>query len=956
MIEETPTEPPPPPDIRPFGCITGNNNDKHNRLNSDYYTSTLPLGGVENTHTAASRDEGYRFNPSSRSRSRWGITLKAANMFIPLIMLFLLASTVSASPTSQMADSYTSYDVPFLSDMGSSKRKTPILSFFKYILDSASTSLSHFTNDSNTGKMRMMGKRELSTGEIVEACMIPVLVALSGMFAGLTLGYFSVDPTQLQVLSISGTPTQQKYAMKILPVRKDSHLLLTTLILGNMIVNEALPVVMDNVIGGGIYAVIASTALVVIFAEIIPQSICSRYGLLVGASMAWPVRIMIWIAFPIAWPIAKLLEYILGAHHGIIYRRSELRELIKMHAATAEGGGDLDFDTVQMAQGALDLAQKTVKQAMTPIEQVFMLPIEAKLDYETLGHVVRSGHSRIPVYQMVEVPDINLAAPTKGPGKTKMVKKVLGSLLVKSCVLLDPEDATPLASIPINAIPSVPYDEPLTNMLNVFQEGRSHMAIVSRRPKRVEKDLEDAESVMTAAAGGLRQRFMRKVAEISHGNKSSSDSDSSETDTDVERGEKGEGNKKRRKKRRTKRINSGSDGTAVASSPTSTSAAEEIKNQQTQEQERKKKASLVEKAKLTQLEQTVPADAQMAPGAVEKFFEGLEGAPLGVITLEDVLEELIGEEIYDEYDEHGVPRSDASAFVPREAMLAARQAALARQNLALAESTPLPSTNDADLDQQPSTGGTRRTMIPKLTMTKPKFSLGKKPVSQPGRSRTVDEPKITAATPPLVSQPQLPSHDAPSSSLVAGSEIRRTSSPSEIIQDQNDAPRRTQSEVKINARRQSTPTEAQLGANVPLKGLDPVTAVPARLLSGGGAVTPNIAPPSGTNLLSEALMIERGRRRGGTNTPPILRAVSQGAVKSTPSSRQTTPPTSSTGQTSTSSAPAGAAGGGILSPQPVQAKKVPKFKSVPAPLVSTPAPSERASMDWKGERKSEGKE
>lgn len=40
---------------------------------------------------------------------------------------------------------------------------------------------------------------------------------------------------------------------------------------------------------------------------------------------------------------------------------------------------------------------------------------------------------------MVEVPDVNLTQPVKGPTKTKMVKKVLGSLLVKSCVLLDPE-------------------------------------------------------------------------------------------------------------------------------------------------------------------------------------------------------------------------------------------------------------------------------------------------------------------------------------------------------------------------------------------------------------------------------------------------------------------------------------------------------------------------------------
>ena len=68
-----------------------------------------------------------------------------------------------------------------------------------------------------------------------------------------------------------------------------------------------------------------------------------------------------------------------------------------------------------------------------------MLPIDAKLDYETLGHVVRSGHSRVPVYQMVEVPDVDLAHPKPGPTKTKLVKKVLGSLLVKSCVLLDPE-------------------------------------------------------------------------------------------------------------------------------------------------------------------------------------------------------------------------------------------------------------------------------------------------------------------------------------------------------------------------------------------------------------------------------------------------------------------------------------------------------------------------------------
>jgi metal transporter CNNM len=57
---------------------------------------------------------------------------------------------------------------------------------------------------------------------------------------------------------------QKKYAAQILPVRKNGHLLLITLILANMIANETLPVVSDQVLPGGFYAVIISTALIVV--------------------------------------------------------------------------------------------------------------------------------------------------------------------------------------------------------------------------------------------------------------------------------------------------------------------------------------------------------------------------------------------------------------------------------------------------------------------------------------------------------------------------------------------------------------------------------------------------------------------------------------------------------------------------------------------------------------------
>lgn len=69
---------------------------------------------------------------------------------------------------------------------------------------------------------------------------------------------------------------------------------------------------------------------------------------------------------------------------------------------------------------------------MTPIEDVFMLSINSKLDYELLRKICLTGHSRIPVYEEIDLPVIG------GTGTIK-VKKVIGILLVKNCVLLDPK-------------------------------------------------------------------------------------------------------------------------------------------------------------------------------------------------------------------------------------------------------------------------------------------------------------------------------------------------------------------------------------------------------------------------------------------------------------------------------------------------------------------------------------
>ena len=56
---------------------------------------------------------------------------------------------------------------------------------------------------------------------------------------------------------------QKEYARKIEPIRKNGHLLLVTLLLANMIVNETLPVISDPILGGGVQSVVVSTVLIV---------------------------------------------------------------------------------------------------------------------------------------------------------------------------------------------------------------------------------------------------------------------------------------------------------------------------------------------------------------------------------------------------------------------------------------------------------------------------------------------------------------------------------------------------------------------------------------------------------------------------------------------------------------------------------------------------------------------
>ncbi|KAM3294949.1 hypothetical protein ACQJBY_037676 [Aegilops geniculata] len=291
--------------------------------------------------------------------------------------------------------------------------------------------------------------------------IIVVLVLFAGLMSGLTLGLMSLSLVDLEVLAKSGTDKDRKYAAKILPVVKNQHLLLCTLLICNAAAMEALPIFLDSLVTAW-GAVLISVTLILLFGEIIPQSICSRYGLAIGASVAPLVRVLVWICFPVAYPIAKLLDHVLGHGKAALFRRAELKTLVTLHGNEAGKGGELTHDETTIIAGALELSEKKAKDAMTPLCDTFVIDINAKLDRKLMQEVIEKGHSRVPVYYEKDT-------------------NIIGLILVKNLLSINPDDEIPIKSVTIRKIPRVSEDMPLYDILNEFQKGHSHMAVVIKQ-------------------------------------------------------------------------------------------------------------------------------------------------------------------------------------------------------------------------------------------------------------------------------------------------------------------------------------------------------------------------------------------------------------------------------------------------------------------------------------------
>ncbi|NXR62168.1 CNNM4 protein, partial [Rhadina sibilatrix] len=294
----------------------------------------------------------------------------------------------------------------------------------------------------------------------LQVILIAGLLVLSGMFSGLNLGLMALDPMELRIVQNCGTDKEKRYARRIEPIRRKGNYLLCSLLLGNVLVNTTLTILLDDLTGSGIGAVVASTIGIVIFGEIVPQALCSRHGLAVGANTIVVTKFFMLVTFPLSYPISKLLDCILGQEIGTVYNREKLVEMLKV----TEPYNDLVREELNMIQGALELRTKTVEDVMTPLQNCFMINSDAILDFNTMSEIMESGYTRIPVYEDER-------------------SNIMDILYVKDLAFVDPDDCTPLKTItkfynhPVHV---VFHDTKLDAMLEEFKKGKSHLAIVQK--------------------------------------------------------------------------------------------------------------------------------------------------------------------------------------------------------------------------------------------------------------------------------------------------------------------------------------------------------------------------------------------------------------------------------------------------------------------------------------------
>jgi metal transporter CNNM len=170
-----------------------------------------------------------------------------------------------------------------------------------------------------------------------------------------------------------------------------------------------------------------------------------------------------YILFPVAYPVARLLDHLLGASHGNFLNRAGLKTLVMLHECLNFSSERLNREEVTVISSMLDLKSIPVSSIMTPFSKLYTLSMDKALDEITRCNILNSGYSGIPIYQ------------------AHRPSSFVGVLPVKSLVALNFEEKITAKELTLDSLLVVRPEISCQEILRTFRDRKVQMVLVTER-------------------------------------------------------------------------------------------------------------------------------------------------------------------------------------------------------------------------------------------------------------------------------------------------------------------------------------------------------------------------------------------------------------------------------------------------------------------------------------------
>ncbi|UCB56036.1 MAG: HlyC/CorC family transporter [Thiotrichales bacterium] len=223
------------------------------------------------------------------------------------------------------------------------------------------------------------------------------LLILSGVFSGSETALIGLSMGRVQALVKEG----RVGSAALYRLKQDPSQMLTTILIGNNLVNIAASAMATVIatrelgsVGPGI-AVGLLTLFILVFGEITPKSLATRYPERISLFIALPLLTFMRLIYPLVWMFSKFTTWVYQLTGGKEEPTVTESELISMLGYGVQEG-EIQHGEKEIIERVFSFNDLTVRDVMTPMRDVFSLNGRQTVA-EVLPIVIRKPYSRIPL-------------------------------------------------------------------------------------------------------------------------------------------------------------------------------------------------------------------------------------------------------------------------------------------------------------------------------------------------------------------------------------------------------------------------------------------------------------------------------------------------------------------------------------------------------------------------------